>query len=401
MSKLQNFFQNPFNKQFDTVKENAKTETNNRTTQQANELFKDKPFAVENKTTFVISNIIKYVANFVSFVTAFFALRAVLSLMLGIHLAGLGAFALCALVELLKNTSWKTNVKGYLRYRKTSFAGLGVLVLLSLFSIAASLYGAYLIPSELTAPTQITYSKNDSLVINELATINTQIANLDKIHLETSNKAIPNKDGKVSSTFKAMLTNLTIQKDSLSSQKRAINAQIAILGETYQERNKDAIQAHKNDIYIAQISCVIVALLFELFYTLCSVYCFYYLFRVYVDSNPAQTTQQAHIQPTQPQQPTQHTPTNQANKIGYFNDVPNEQQTVVQPFINGALGIENGIKFVWHNGKKYAKSDVRNNINANKTKTEKYQSLGNTQQAENYSKNLEIWQGYLQAIEQA
>ena len=25
MSKLQNFFQNPFNKQFDTVKENAKT----------------------------------------------------------------------------------------------------------------------------------------------------------------------------------------------------------------------------------------------------------------------------------------------------------------------------------------------------------------------------------------
>ena len=428
MSKLQNFFQNPFNKQFETVKEAGQSEAANRTTKQANELFKDKPFATENKTTFIISNIIKYIANIVSFATAFFALRAVLSLTVGIHIASGGALLLCGLIELLKNSSWKTNVKGFLRYKKVSFLGLGVLLLLSLLSIGASLYGAYLLPSELTAPTQITYSKNDSLVINELATINTQIANLDKLALETSAKAIPNKDGKISSTIKTILASYAGQKDSLSSQKRAINAQIASLGENYQARDKEAIQAHKNSIYTAQLSCLIVALLFELIYTICAVYGFYYLFRVYVDSNPQPTPTPTNTDQQSPpayeptNQPTQHTPTNQAPQIGFKHypptdiqttdnnpptnphtnqtnqvptDIPNGFTTVLQPFENGLVGTENGIKFVWHKNKKYTKSDINNNVYAFRTKCNNYEKLADFERLRKYKEHLQTWENYL------
>lgn len=424
MTKLQNFFKNPFNNDFETVKETAKLETASRTTHQANELFKDKPFATENKTTYLAASLIKYVANLVSFATAFFALRAVLALTVGTVVASFGAGLLCGLIELLKNSSWKTNVKQILRYKKPSFIGLGVLLLLSVLSIGASLHGAYLIPSELTAPTITAHSKNDSLVINELATINTQIANLDKMFLETSAKAIPNKDGKISSTLKTMLANLTIQKDSLSSQKRAVNAQIASVGTNYQDKEKDANKVHQEQIKTAQISCVAVALLFELIYTICCIYSFYYLFRVYIDSNPtnqpnppAQPTNQDQINEPYQDQPSQHTPTNQAFKIGFKHypptnqeqptnphtnqvptDIPNGFTTVLQRFENGLVGTENGIKFVWHKNKKYTKSDINNNVYAFRTKCNNYEKLADPERLQKYKQHLKVWEQYLELV---
>lgn len=427
MTKLRNFFQNPFNAAFEGVKEAAKIEAGARTAKQANELFRDKPFAVENKTTYTIAKIIGYVANVVSFATGFFALQNVLGFTVGYVVASLGALLLCGLLEWLKNSTWKTNVKAALKYRKPSVLGGAVLLLLSLFSIAASGYGAYLLPTQISQPTPVPYSKNDSLVIRELETINGQISNLDRMFLETSAKAIPNEKGQISSTIKGMLKSQTAQKDSLSSQKRAITAQIAALTAKQAENEKQALTDHKNGLFNMQISCLVVALLFELIYTLCAVYCFYYLFRVYVDSGEQSSpndqpnslyTPTANDQHT----PHQHTPTNQ-KRIGFFNDLTNDQPTekadkhkltnphltndqtdltngfttVLKPLLDGQTETENGIKFVWHNKKKYTKADVQNNVWAFRSKVKNYEQTDLTKAAK-YKQHLARWETYLISI---
>lgn len=415
MTKLQNFFQNPFNATFEGLKDAAKAETNSRTAKAANEVFADKPYSTENKGTYTISKIIGYVANFVSFATGFFALRTVLALTVGTLVATMGALFLCALIEILKNGVWKTNVKAILKYKKPSPIGLVVLGLLSLLSIGASGYGAYLLPTEISSPPPASFSKNDSISINELAAINGQISNLDALMLQTSAKAIPNEKGQISSTIKSLMKSQTAQKDSLTAQKRAITAQIAAITAKQAENEKQSLIDHKNGLLTAQISCLVVALLFELIYIWCACYGFYYLFRVYVDfgdlSNPQPTP--THPQ-TPPQQtvPNQHTPTNQTPpQIGFKIYPPNNQTnqqltnpqspqtnsftTVLKPFENGLVGVENGIKFVWHNGKKYTKTDVQNNVWAFRSKVKQQSSPA---KIERYKQHLERWESYLNAV---
>lgn len=414
MPKLQNFFENPFNKAFNGLKDAAKAETNTRTAKAAHEIFRDKPFAVENKATYNISKIIGYVANGISFATGFFALQNVLGFTVGYVVASLGALLLCGLLEWLKNSTWKTNVKAVLKYQEPSVLGGAVLLLLSLFSIAASGYGAYILPAEISQPNPVSYSKTDSLVISELATINGQIANLDKQLLEVNSKAVPNKDGKISSTLKSVIQSLTIQKDSLSSQKRNVTAKVNALTANNQQKENNALLEHKNGLFTAQISCLVVAVVFEIIYILCCCYGFYFLFRVYVDSpdpEPQQTpTNQTnltnpHTQPHQPTSPqigfkhyTNEPPTtNQPLTNPHLTNDTNGFKTVLKPLLDGQTETENGIKFVWHNQKKYTKADVQNNVWAFRSKVKKHEQT-DLAKAANYKQHLQRWETYLTAI---
>ena len=314
MTKLQNFFKNPFNKQFETVKENGQNEINNRTTQQANEIFKDKPFALEYKTAFIIAKCISFVANIVSLFSAFFAIQFILSLLTGVYIAFFGSLAICGLLELLKNASWKVNIKNFLRYKKVNI-GLFLLIVLSLASIGTSLLGAYLIPNSfVSSPVK---NNSDSLALADLTTINTQIANLDKLVLETSNKAIPNQQGKVSSTFKTMLASLTVQKDSLSSEKRAINKRLESIRAEQATDKENANKGEIENIKFLQICCVLVALAFEVIFILCTIFTFYYMFRVYVDTGEQPKTVQTIVNTGE--LPTQRNG-NERQTIGFFNE---------------------------------------------------------------------------------
>ena len=413
MTKLQNFFENPFNATFNGLKKAATNEANKRTVNAANEVFKDKPYHVENKTTYSISKTISMVANAVSFATGFFALQAVLSLVVGYWIATGGAMALCGLLEWLKNNRWKVTVKQLLRYKNKSLAGFGVLAALSIISIGASGYGAYILPTQIAHPAPVAYSKNDSLLLGELAAINAQIANLDKLQLETSQKAIPNAQGKISGSIKELQLQQSKQKQALNEQKTALSSKINDLHTQHAQSTEKALIEHKNGLLWQQIACLVVAVLFELIYIGCSCYCFYYLFRVFVDNENPTTNQ---IEPTQPTQtiPHQHTPTNQ-KRIGFFNTPPthpNQQttptnphlnselvteQTVLKPFANGLVSMENGIKFVWHNKKKYTKADVQNNVWAFRSKVKNYEQT-DLAKAANYKQHLQRWETYLTAI---
>lgn len=416
MTKLQNFFENPFNKAFNGLKDAANAETNTRTAKAAHEIFRDKPFAVENKATYNISKIIGYVANGISFATGFFALQNVLGFTVGYVVASLGALLLCGLLEWLKNSTWKTNVKAALKYRKPSVLGGAVLLLLSLFSIAASGYGAYILPTEISQPDPVPYSKTDSLVLSELATINTQIANLDKQLLDINAKAVPNEKGQISSTLKKTIQSLTIQKDSLGSQKRNVTAKVNALTANNQQKENNALLEHKNGLFTAQISCLVVAVVFEIIYILCCCYGFYFLFRVYVDSpdpDPQQTpTNQTNPHPSQPHQPNtpqigfKHYPNDQPTAYQHTTnphltndqtDLTNGFTTVLKPLLDGQTETENGIKFVWHNKKKYTKADVQNNVWAFRSKVKNYEQTDLTKAAK-YKQHLVRWETYLISI---
>ena len=431
MTKLQNFFENPFNATFNGLKKAATNEANKRTVNAANEVFKDKPYHVENKTTYSISKTISMVANAVSFATGFFALQAVLSLVVGYWIATGGAMALCGLLEWLKNNRWKVTVKQLLRYKNKSLAGFGVLAALSIISIGASGYGAYILPTQIAHPAPVAYSKNDSLLLGELAAINAQIANLDKLQLETSQKAIPNAQGKISGSIKELQLQQSKQKQALNEQKTALSSKINDLHTQHAQSTEKALIEHKNGLLWQQIACLVVAVLFELIYIGCSCYCFYYLFRVFVDNeNPTtnQTDQPNDLQtviPNDQTEPHQHTPTNQTTKrkIGFFSDQPNDQTadkytttnpnltdnqtdqtnqpngftTVLKPFADGLVSEENGIKFVYHNGKKYTKADVQNNVWAFRSKVKNYEQTDLTKAAK-YKQHLVRWETYLISI---
>lgn len=415
MAKVQNFFQNPFNAAFEGVKDAAKIEAGTRTAKQANELFKDKPFAVENKTIYTIAQTIAYIANLVSFSTAFFALKNVLTHTAGAFVASLGALLLCGLIELLKNAVWKVNVKQVLRYKKYSPLWGCTLLFLSLLSIGASGYGAYILPSEITPPPPLSYTQNDSLVINELANLNAQIANQDKLMLETSAKAVPNAQGRVSSTYKILQAAQTAQKDSLNAQKRALNAKLERIDTERRERDKNALIAHQNSLTSTQIACLVVALVFEALYILCLVYCFYFLFRVYVDSGAIGTTPPPPTNPTNIPQINNPNQPHQPQQIGFKFYTNNQQNpptnphltnqpnidtngftTVLKPFADGLVSEENGIKFVYHNGKKYTKADVQNNVWAFRSKVKTHQQ--NPPKFQRYKEHLERWEMYLNSL---
>lgn len=419
MTKLQNFFQNPFNASFDGLKDAEKQEINKRTVFAANEVFKDKPYHVENKAAYTITKIVGWVANVVSFATGFFALQSVLSLVVGYWVASGGAMALCALLELLKNNRWQVVVKQQLKYKKAGFSGFGVLIFLSVFSIAASGYGAFILPTQIHSAPTPAYSKGDSILLGELALVNSQIRNLDSLLLGTDAKAKPNASGRVSSTFKELLTKQTAQKDSLNAQKRAISSAIDEMNTKHAKQAQKAAEAQNAGLLWQQIACLIVALLFEVIYIYCTYYQFFYLFRVYVDNElPAKVPNEPEILEhetvkNQPNEPHQNTPTSY-KQIGFFNHKTDQQtnqqqyptnphktneidsfKTVLKPFENGLVGEENGIKFVWHNGKKYTKTDVQNNVWAFRSKVKAYSTSPKKQR---YIEHLGRWENYLKCL---
>lgn len=252
--------------------------------------------------------------------------------------------------------------------------------------------------------------------MGELAAINAQIANLDQLQLETSQKAIPDAQGKISSSIKELQLQQSKQKQSLNEQKTALSSKINDLHTQHAQNTEKALIEHKNGLIWQQIACLIVALLFEAIYIGCCCYCFYYLFRVFVDNENPTTNLIEPIEPTQPTQtiPHQHTPTNQ-KRIGFFNTPPTDQtdqqtyptnphlnseitakQTVLKQFANGLVSEENGIKFVWHNGKKYTKTDVQNNVWAFRSKVKTH--ANNPTKEQRYKAHLQRWENYLNSI---
>jgi hypothetical protein len=124
MTKVQNFFENPFNATFNGLKTAATNEANKRTVNAANEVFKDKPYHVENKTTYSIAKMVSLVANAVSFATGFFALQAVLSFVVGYWIATGGGNGFVRAIRMAKEQPLESNRKTVIEIQKQVFSGL-------------------------------------------------------------------------------------------------------------------------------------------------------------------------------------------------------------------------------------------------------------------------------------
>lgn len=281
-------FSNPFDAVFEQVKAAGETVQNDRKAKEAFAVYSDKPFAVEYASIYTLSKGVALAAGLVSFASAIFALQSVLFWVVGLYVSWAGAGVLCYAIEKLKTQVWEKVAKAHLKYKRFLAGGLGVLVGLHLLSLGTSLYGAFLIPAQFQPEpirTDSTTEKAHGLVFEQVATIDKQISNLDaQIQAQTPLLVKPN-GAKSSSTAKS-LSALNTQKSELQKQKAGILEKVESVQKEYKEVSEKRAQTQNKEVEFLQYLCVGVAALFELIFVLCTLFSYYYLFRVYVESNP-------------------------------------------------------------------------------------------------------------------
>lgn len=315
MTKISNFsgfFTNPFNKTFDDVKQAGESANLSRAEKRANDLYSDKPFSKEYKGIANLSQILAIFAGLISFATALFALQSILFFTVGAALSWGLAVGLCLSFEVLKTLIWKVTAKNKLRYQKAVGGLIVTLIVLHLFSILSSGYGAYLIPSSFAPPvaqidslaTGAQIAKTDIL---ELQNIDKQLEATDK-QISDLTPYILTPSGKKSSTTAKQINTLQAQKTALLAQKEAAKEVLKTTREKAEKAEINATTAHQQNTALVQIICVSFALFCELLYIVCTLFIFYYDFRVYIDScaTGAGAAQDAHLNDTHPQKTDAH-----------------------------------------------------------------------------------------------
>lgn len=98
------------------------------------------------------------------------------------------------------------------------------------------------------------------------------------------------------------------QKTALLAQKEAAKEVLKTTREKAEKSEINAATAHQQNTALIQIICVSFALFCELLYIVCTLFIFYYDFRVYIDScaTGAGAAQDAHLNDTHPQKIDAH-----------------------------------------------------------------------------------------------
>jgi len=278
---------NPKNETFNNYQEKAKSIVS----RQAQNLYQDKYFGEEYRAVFISSVGLRFVANIASAATLFIAVFLAANLLLGVYLSFAIGLIFCLFFEILKNYVWKITAKQSLKYKRISTAAVLVLVALHLVSLGGSCFGAWQLPTLLSAP------RAEQEKLKDLDKINTsflsQISAIDKQIEQLQSKTS-------SSTIRKALNNLTIQrKQTLDAQKTALeyakkfNNSISLQN---QQKTKLAISNHSTKIKQAQINCVGLAVFFELLFIISSIFIAYYLFRQFIDdTEPSESNEQANV----------------------------------------------------------------------------------------------------------
>lgn len=334
MTKLSNFFQNPFNKKFEATNSAAKTERLARAQRRALELYGDKSFQEEYESIAFAASLTSVFAGLISFATALFALQSVLFFTVGYVLSWASAVLICGLFEALKTLIWRKTVKNKLRYKNAAPALIITLVFLHAFSLLSSGYGAYLIPTQLTpAPVQIDSTSTGALIakadLSALENIDKQIENNDKQTADLT-PHILTPSGKKSAVTAKQISALQAQKDELLRQKADAKKALNSIRENAEKDKAAASASASKDIEFIQCICLGFAVFFEVVYIFCALFIFYYDFRIFVDSEAGAhlSTESADISTSTPQNAGAHlselgahpAPNAQTpRKIGFFN----------------------------------------------------------------------------------
>jgi hypothetical protein len=391
------FFSNPFDAAHTAVKSAGADFDNSRLAAAAADIFADKPYDKEYSSVYVLTRILSAAAGAVSFFTALFALQFLLSYIVGNVVSWGGAVLFCGVLEFLKFLLWKRVVKTRLRYKKTAIGGLTVLFFLHLLSLATSLLGAFLIPSNGAAAVASEGANTAARYHSQIAQVDGQMGEIDKqITAFLPHVTAPN--GKKSSSTAAQIAALRTQKDALLAQKKelAAGAETAAAADAHAAAAVAVDTASK--LYTTQILCVILALVFELVYIACALFGFYYLFRAFIDyvadgqsapiadGEKIAVAQLATAGKDSAQRVFQdgQSPNSEPRKIGFFSE-QNSCATVAQPpkqpkqpenspitpqtpFI---ITESNGVPVASVLGKLYTVDRVRSNYTANKSKAPK------------------------------
>jgi len=329
MAKISNFFENPFNATFDAVKKQGENVGLSRAELRARELYADKPFGKEYGGICATAKVLAASAAIISFATALFALQSILFFTVGYVLSWGAAVVLCLLFEVLKTLIWKVAAKQKLRYKQAASGLIITLILLHLVSLLSSGYGAYLIPNAINPPAldstaaPALIAKSD---LSEIESIDKQIQNVDK-QISDLTPYILTPSGKKSSVTAQQISTLQGQKSTLLATREKAKSTLTATREKAETVAQADVIRHQANVEITQYICIAFAVLFELIYILCTLFIFYYDYRVYIDSE-AQSTPQIGAHPAaqigaHPAQIGAH-PAPEAKstprKIGFFNE---------------------------------------------------------------------------------
>jgi len=146
---MSNQFERKFSAFSSTLQAENNTTQNERLTQQAGDVFADKPFSVEFRSVYNVAKVGQSLTQVVTFCTTaalgVFALSHVVPVSWGIYAAVLVGVAFAFGVEKVKRSTLQIAVKYYLKYNQLGAAGV-VALLVMCVSIGAALYGAKELP---------------------------------------------------------------------------------------------------------------------------------------------------------------------------------------------------------------------------------------------------------------
>jgi hypothetical protein len=279
-------FANPFDAVFEQVKGAGINVVSERLAQKANELYKDKPFGLEYKGVYMVTDLVAKISSLISFASALFALQTVLFWIVGLYVSWIGSLLLCGLIEVLKTQIWGKTAKNFNVYKRVGVLGISSLIGLHVLSLVSSGYGAYLIPSQFAAPAPVLDSfahQTNQTILSEAGNLDAQILGVDAQISKQSSLLIKPNGEKSSSTAKE-LSKLNAQKSELQAQKREALARVEQMQKDHKTQSEIKGKETQSEVLTLQYIAVGVAVLFEFLYILCTLFGFYFMFRVYVDT---------------------------------------------------------------------------------------------------------------------
>jgi len=306
---------NKFNEKFEHYQHEATKAKDSEFSNIAVSKFEDKPYYKENRVKYYVAKIASCAFNLCSVFTAFFAISYFLNLTLGNVASYLLSAIIVLCIEVLKNSNLQTLYKDVLKYKKYNIPTILLCIALVAISVLSSALGASIIVDLSSEKEQIVYNI-DSLEYSSISA-KIQANNSEISDLLTQKKA----NGQLSSSTKVIIqqkqnyvaeleSSLIVAKDKMDAEKAKQDSDFA--------EQKSAKSANNDTI---KLVIVALSISFELFLLLCSFYCSYYLFRVYVDSSDK----------------TSIGATIQKQSIGFNNRniVANEAETAINSFDRG------------------------------------------------------------------
>jgi hypothetical protein len=303
------FFENPFQVKFEqqAAEQSAAAELNAQTgaAKAAAKVFADKPFTLEYKGIYLASNGLKLAANGVSFAAALFCFGELLGAFLGAYIGYALGFAASICLEFLKNKAFGAFFKNWLKYKRFTVVALAAAFGLSIVSIASSGYGAYTLPSKAAKPEPFNYvpTSQDSAVLGQ---INGLDAKIQAFQEQAKANSTNTHAGKITRTAMAANAPILEQITSLEAERKTLEAE----RKEFKERAAAAAAAADTEaaehLQFKQYAAAAAALVFEALYLLCVGFGFYYLFRAYLEAEPAEAAEaeQSPVQsPVQSQRP--------------------------------------------------------------------------------------------------